>query len=142
MIRNALSSTLFFSTTVQLVTIFETAAYFLVGSFHFGRNLARFFCFNFLFYAILFAETVLLASKIPEEMENIIMSAKQLHADLVFREISLNDDVLYSRLQVIISEKPVRLTIGGFVDIRKSLILAAFGSLLTYGVLVMQFAKK
>jgi hypothetical protein len=126
---------------LQLVILFEIAAYWALNIILIGSILRMLKIFACMIYVIFFVKIVLLACKIPEEMKKIIASAKQLYGDILFRDVSGRDAVLCARLQLIISKKPVRLSIGGILNIRKSLILASFGSLVTYGVIFIQLEK-
>lgn len=86
-----------------------------------------------------FISTVYLASRIPEEMDNLLMVLKQLYEEISLREKDEKLRFAKKQLKLIINKKTVVLTAGGWTDMKKSLILTIFGNLITYGLIVIQY---
>ena len=86
-----------------------------------------------------FISMVYTASKIPDEMDDLLKLLKQIYQDIYFEETSEKRVIiLRKQMKWMINEKPVILTAGGWVDIRKSLMLNVFGNLITYGLTIVQ----
>lgn len=138
LLRTTFSNTLLFLTMMQLVTLLLVASFSILDISQADNFIKVRTVYYLLGNCIFFVGMVFLANKIPEEMEKIAVSTKQLYGNLIFRDGSLKDKFMHDMLQFMISERPIRLTVGGFVDVKKNLILAACGSLVTYGVIVLQ----
>lgn len=142
LVKSALSGTLFFMTVMRLVSLFAVASSSALN-IDLLENYQKVKIMIYLSsHYSFFVLTVFLANKIPSEMKKILQSSRELYGDLVFRGGSSIDKSVYDALGFFITEETIRLSIGGFVDVRKSLILAACGSLLTYSVLVVQTSKQ
>lgn len=85
-----------------------------------------------------FISTVHLASRIPEEMDDILMVLKQIYEEISLGEKDNELRLIKKQMKLITSKVPIVFTAWGWADVRKSLILTTFGNLITYGLIIIQ----
>ena len=136
-IRNTFSSFLFYALIKSIFVIFLAAVTLTVKK---KLDISTIeITFIIVIENFYFINTVHSASKIPDEMEDLFTILKQIYEDICFEEQNKKQTIsIRKQLKWMANKKPVVLTAGGWVDMRKSLILNIFGSLITYGLIIMQ----
>ena len=137
-IRNTFSSFLFYALIKSTVVIFLTAFTLIIRKKLDVRTIE--ITFTIVVENFYFINTVYSASKIPDEMDDLSVTLKQIYEDIYFEERNKKQVIsIRKQLKWMANKKPIVLTAGGWVDMRKSLILSIFGSLITYGLIITQY---
>lgn len=138
LLRKAFSSVTFFLILVQFINIFSC-----YGMLYTNIPISTKcdFILELIENCIYFIATVYSGARIPEEMERLILNLNELNEDLVFED----EDEKFAKVQklitVLMNKRPIFLTVGGCFVMKKSLIVGASGSLITYGLIAMQFSS-
>ncbi|GFY72255.1 uncharacterized protein TNIN_333951 [Trichonephila inaurata madagascariensis] len=86
--------------------------------------------------AVIFSLTIC-CSKIPDYMLRTKMTARTLIDKYVLNEF--DDDKTVPLLKRIVEKDAIYLSAGDIVYFKKSFLLSSFGTLFTYGLLIMNF---
>ena len=136
-IRKTFSSLLLFIIVKNVVVTFSFCYIMLKTNTFDGEDISG-ITFLITVEVFFFVSTVYLASKIPEEMDEITMVLKEVYQNTSFSESNGKLKRMNKQLKLLSNKKAVVLTVGGWVDMRKSLILNTFGNLITYGLIIVQ----
>ena len=129
-LKNTFQTLLFYFITLLILVMFFSFSLFVKGQ---GTilpvSVLILFSFNF-------TCSVYFASNIPEEMEEIILCLKNMYEEVTFCHY---DVVLpfQKHLELIMNKQPIVLSMGGFAELRRGFIFVTFGSLFSYGIIIL-----
>ncbi|GFQ73308.1 uncharacterized protein TNCT_282991 [Trichonephila clavata] len=137
LLKDSLSTSLFIILLICFCNLFTVLSSCLeeeITSF-----LALELCSNgFTGVAVIFSLTTC-CSKIPDYILRTKMAAKALIDKYVLNEFDYGKTV--NLLKIIVEKDAIYLSAGDIVYFKKSFLLSAFGTLFTYGLLIMNFKK-
>ncbi|GFT67239.1 uncharacterized protein NPIL_254281 [Nephila pilipes] len=94
-------------------------------------------CSNAFTGIVVISSVTIYCSKIPDYMLKIKMTARHLIDKCVLNYLDYGNTV--DILKIISQKDEIYLSAGGIVHFKKSFLLSAFGTLFTYGLLIMSF---
>ena len=136
-IKKTFSSFLLYMIVKNIVVTFSLS-YAIIRTNTFDSGRIRGISFLFAVEVFFFVITVYLASKIPMKMDEVLVVLKEIYQNISFSESNGKLKCMKKQLKLLSNKKAVVLTVGGWVDMRKSLILNTFGNLITYGLIIVQ----
>ena len=88
-------------------------------------------------FSFYFIFSVYVASSIPEEMEELVFCLENILEEITLTGYEARFQI-NKYLKLILNKQPVVLSMGGFAELRRGFIFATFGSLLSYGIIILQ----
>ena len=135
LLKNSFKNFLFFFITMLMLEIFYNFSI-LVKFAVYGHAFYK--CILYLIlYSFYFIFSVYVASNIAEEMEELVLCLENIREEITFRGYEAPFQI-NKYLKLILNKKPIVLSMGGFAELRRVFIFATFGSLLSYGVIILQ----
>lgn len=93
---------------------------------------------NIAFYSSTFMATVEVAAQVADEFEDIVLKLRVFSEEIVFGFQDKKNKVLLNKIHAMIQKKPIVLSAYGIVYMKRKLIFVIFGSILTYGLLLLE----
>lgn len=93
---------------------------------------------NIAFYSSTFVATVEVAAQVADEFEDIVLRLKDFSEEISFGPQDKKSKVLLKQINALVRKKPIVLSAYGIVSMKRKLIFVIFGSILTYGLLLLE----
>ncbi|KAG8198794.1 hypothetical protein JTE90_007098 [Oedothorax gibbosus] len=90
------------------------------------------------FYSLTFIATVEVSSQVADQFEKADLRLRIINEDIAFGPQDRESEILSRKIKAMIKKKPIVLSAFGIVYLRRKLIFAIFGSILTYGLLLLE----